>query len=126
MNRQSAFVALAVVLLFVLSVAAMFAWLASRPAWQLSARNSPDGVILEVYKANQNKPTYSTLLEGRTIDRDIDRVARQDLPPEVGTTTFHDETLRPGRWTLVLDGTEVDIMERALILDGETEIMPSN
>jgi hypothetical protein len=111
--------------LIVVPVFAMITWLSSRPAWCLSARNSADGVVVEVYKEDLDESTYSTLLKGRTIPRDIERLARQQLPPEVGTTTFFDETIRPGRWTLVLGGAKLDIMERALILDDGTEILPT-
>jgi hypothetical protein len=99
-------------------------WLSSRPAWLLSARNSVDGVVVEVYKENESDPTYSTLLKGCSIARDIQRTARQDLPADIGTTAFFDDTIRPGRWEIVLAGVKLDIMERALILEDGTEILP--
>ena len=49
-----------------------------------------------------------------------------ELPEELGQTTFHDETLRPGRWTVVLQETEIDIIESVLIVDGITEIAPQD
>jgi hypothetical protein len=116
---------LAAALLVGASVAAFYNWMGSRPAWCLSARNSPDGVFVEVFKQNQIQPTYSTLLKGRTIPRDVDRLAWQQLPADVGTTTFADETLRPGRWILVLGGVKLDIMERAMILDDGFTLRPS-
>lgn len=115
-----------VLAIIAIPIAAMFAWMSSRPSWQISARNSLQGVIVEVYKSNNLRPTYTTVLKGQWISTEIERATRMDLPPELGKTTFHDETLRPGRWTLVLDGTELDIMERALVVDGATEIAPQD
>lgn len=98
--------------------------MASRPVWELSAHNSAHGVIVEIFKENQSVPTYFLQLEGRSIDGDVDRVTRQELPSHVGTTTFHDDTLKPGRWTIEIDGVEVDIMERVAIVDGDEKIAP--
>lgn len=105
-------------------VVGMMVWLSSRPSWEISARNSPQGIILDVYKSNATQPTYTTVLKGQRIHAEVERVGRLDLPVELAKTTFVDETLRPGRWTLVLNGTEIDIMERALIVNGSTEIAP--
>ena len=128
MTRQRVTVILAISLLIavlVLPVVAVFNWLSSRPPWCLSARNSADGVIVEVYRGRHGEPTYSTLLKGRTILSDIEQLTRQQLPAEIGTTTFSDETIRPGRWTLVLGGAKLDIMERAMILDDGSELLPN-
>ncbi|TWU05853.1 hypothetical protein Pla52nx_001741 [Stieleria varia] len=111
-----------VLAIIAIPIVAMFAWMTSRPSWQISVRNSPQGAIVEVYKSNDVRPTYTTVLTGQLIDTEIERATRMELPAELGKTTFHDETLRPGRWRLMLDGTELDIMERALIVDGTTEI----
>jgi hypothetical protein len=105
-------------------IVAMIAWMSSRPTWQISAYNSPQGVVIEIYKSNAARPTYSTVLPGKTINTDIERASRMNLPEDLGQTTFHDETLRPGRWTLVIQETEIDIMERALIVDRATEVVP--
>ena len=53
------------------------------------------------------------------------RVMRTELPAELGETTFYDETTKPGRWTLLINDTEIDIMERAMIIDGKTSIAPA-
>ncbi len=115
-----------VLAIIAIPIVAMFAWMSSRSSWQISARNSPQGVIVEVYKSNNVRPTYTMVLTGRLINTEIERATRMELPAELGKTTFHDDTLRPGRWALVLDGTELDIMERALIVDGATEIAPKD
>lgn len=115
-----------ILLIIAVSVSVMVAWMRSRLTWQMSARNSPQGVIIEVYKSNAAEPTYQTVLAGQTINTEVTRVNRRELPAELGYTTFHDETLRPGRWTVVVNNTEIDIMERALIVNGATEIAPNN
>ena len=102
------------------------AWRWSQPAWQISARNSPQGVVIEVYKSNAADPTYTTVLAGQTIITEVTRVNRRELPAELGCTTFHDETIGPGRWTVVVNNTEIDIMERALVVNGGTEVAPNN
>ena len=110
----------------VTTVVGMVAWMSARPSWQISARNSPQGVVLDVYKSNAARPTYSTVLAGQRITTEVERVERMKLPNELGKTTFHDETLRPGRWTVRLNETEVDITERALIIDRSTTITPQD
>lgn len=121
-------IALIVVALVIIAtpIVFMITWMSSGPSWQISARNSPQGVVLEVYKSNATQPTYTTLLTGQTINIEVERVARLELPEQFGETTFHDESFRPGRWTVVLNKTEIDIMERALIVDRSTEIAPQD
>lgn len=99
-------------------------WLAARPGWQISLHQSPDGTVLDVYKSNESSPTYHVLLKDQKIARDVDRVSRGELPPELGKSLSYDETLKPGEWTVDLHGTEFQIMERALILNKDTEIKP--
>ena len=113
-------------LIIAVPIIVMVAWMRSRPSWQMSARNSPHGVIVEVYKSDAAKPTYTTVLVGQTINTEIARANWLELPAELGRTTFHDFTLRPGRWTVVVNETEIDIMERALIVNGAAEIAPQN
>jgi hypothetical protein len=98
--------------------------LAGRPHWQISLRYSPDGAILDVYKSVESKPTYHVILKDQKIPHQIERLSRVDLPPAIGKTLSHDDTVKPGEWTLDLYGTEVQIMERALILNRSAEIMP--
>ena len=99
-------------------------WLATSPHWQISFHQSPDGGLLEVYKSNESSPTYHVLLKDQKIARNIDRVSRSELPPDVGKTVSYDETIKPGAWTVDLHGTEIQILERALILNKGTEIKP--
>lgn len=115
---------IAAILIIAAPIIVMVAWIRSRPSWQMSARNSPQGVIVEVYKSDATKPTYTTVLAGTSINTEIERANWLELPAELGRTTFHDETLRPGRWTVVVKDTELDILERALIVNGAAEIAP--
>jgi hypothetical protein len=115
---------LVALVIIALPLAAMIAWMLSRPSWQMSAHNSAQGVVVAVYKSNAAQPTYTTVLTGKSIGTECDRVSRMELPATVGHTTFFDETIRPGRWTVVLDQTQLDIMERALMVDGAAEIAP--
>ncbi len=109
----------AVVLLFlILPTVLMFGWMQSRGDWHLSASNAPNGVAIDIYWGNATTPKYSTTLVGKSIPRDVDRVTREDLPSDVGVTTFYDDTLRPGRWMVVIDGVELDIMEAGWDIDG--------
>ena len=96
-------------------------WLAARPHWQISLHQSPDGAVLDVYKSNESSPTYHVQLKDQKIARNIDRVSRSELPPDGGKSVSHDETVKPGAWTVDLHGTEIQIMERALILFGEEQ-----
>jgi len=99
-------------------------YLFSRPSWELSASNSSEGVVVDIYLTDQPVPTYTTLLRDRRITSEVSRVNRVDLPVDIGSTIFHDETLRPGRWTVEIAGEKLDIMPRALVLKDGTEIMP--
>jgi hypothetical protein len=117
---------IAFLLIIAVPIIVMVAWRWSQPTWQISARNSLQGVIIEVYKSNAAEPTYTTVLAGQTIITEVTRVNRRELPAELGCTTFHDETIEPGRWTVVVNTTEIDIMERALVVNGTTEIAPNN
>ncbi len=114
------------VIIILIPIAAIVAWFWSRPSWQISARNSPQGLVVEVYRSNASQPTYTTVLAGQSVKTEVERVSRTELPLELGQTVFHDETLRPGRWIIMLHDTEIDIMERALIVDDTTEIAPQN
>lgn len=103
---------------------AFVGWMRSRPYWEITLRNSPNGAEIEIFKSNASRSTYHLTLAGVTVAGDIHRIRRPELPAEVGMTTFHDETIRPGRWTFVVGGREIDVMERALIIDRTTEKQP--
>jgi len=86
--------------------------------WHLSARNTAEGLEIRVHQSDRTEATYTTVLAGHATDGMLDRVRREDLPPAIATTTFYDVTLKPGRWALVIDGVELDIMESRMVVDG--------
>ena len=79
--------------------------------------------MVEVFKSNESTPSYSTVLPGRKIPREIQRCLREDLPADVGQTVFYDITIRPGRWTVMIDGAKLDIMECGLFDKNDTQIV---
>ncbi len=95
------------------------------PSWQLSVRNSADGVVVEIYKSDEAIPTYSTVLANRKVAREVQRCLREDLPADVGQTTFYDITIRPGRWTVMVDGAKLDIMECGLFDENDNLLAPA-
>lgn len=101
------------------------AWQAMQPAWYLSATNGEEGVLIEVHRGEDEQPTYSTILEDHHLPRNIHRTTVADFPKDIGTTGFADETIRPGRWIVHIDGVKLDIMESGLIIDDKTTIKPS-
>jgi hypothetical protein len=103
---------------------AIVAWMSTRPYWEITLRNSPTGVMVEVFESDATQSTYEFTLSGVTLAEDVHRIRRPELPLEVGVTTFYDETIRPGRWNFVVGGREIDVMESRLILDGTTEMQP--
>lgn len=121
---RSPFATACVVLLIGVPPVAFVGWMRSRPYWEITSRNSPNGAEIEVFKSNASRSTYHLTLAGLTFAGDVHRIRRPELPAEVGLTTFHDETIRPGRWTFVVGGREIDVMERALIIDRTTAIQP--
>lgn len=82
--------------------------------------------MIEVYKSDVGLPTFKTLLAGKTVGAEVSRVPRTELSVQFGRTTFFDETLRPGRWTIDANGIKIDIMPRAMILNSTTEIRPQH
>lgn len=93
----------------------------SRPAWELSASASRNGVQVHIYKTGAVAPTYSTFLDGHSIPRDVKRVERGALPLDVGQTLDYDDTLGPGYWTLCIDGVELDISVTRMTVDGKED-----
>lgn len=123
--RQKPLLAFGVILgVLLLGYVALLVWLFDRPRWQLSATNTAAGIQIEVYKEGEVSPTYSTLLPNHQVKQALHRVTIDELPAGIGKTTHSDETLKPGRWTLQLDGIELDIMPARLIIDRDTELAP--
>lgn len=117
-------VVLSLLVMIALTVAGMRAWLDSRPNWVLTAKNTSAGLVLEVHESAAPTPTYVVVLQGQRVPREFSRVGRQELDPAAANTVFFDETLKPGRWTLRLDRTKIDIMEARLVINDRTELKP--
>ncbi len=98
--------------------------LASGPAWELSVRPTDQGVAVSVFREGESQPDYETLLAGAAVPIEVSRISRERLPAEVGRTIFHDTTVRPGRWTIEIDGRRLDILPRGLIIDERETILP--
>ncbi|WP_442485398.1 hypothetical protein [Aeoliella sp. SH292] len=115
---------------YLLVAAALFAligfamYIRSGPRWELSTTNTPAGIEVEVYKEEEPDPTFKTLLPNHQTNQDLRRVNMDTFPPSVGKITHRDETVKPGQWTLVLDGVELNIMPGRMIIDKTTEIDP--
>lgn len=99
-------------------------YIRSGPRWELSTTNTPAGIDVEVYKEGEVEPTFKTLLSNHQSPQGLHRVNIDTFPSSAGNSTHWDETVKPGRWTVVIDGVEIDMMERALIIDKTTEIDP--
>jgi hypothetical protein len=115
----------AVTLVIGVSTENFFVRLSARPHWEVTLRNTSVGATVEVFKSGDTQPTYEVLLAELRIAEEVHRIRRPELPRRVAETKFYDETFRPGRWTFLIEGREIDIMERALILDGGTEFAPA-
>lgn len=101
----------------------LLAWMQSQPYWELSARNSFEGVLVEVYQSDQSEPTYKTLLSGESIPQELTRVRADDASTEGIQTLFYDGTIRPGRWTVMVSKNKIDVMQRAMILNDKEEML---
>jgi hypothetical protein len=126
-NRNPIQGVLGVVLaVMLLSVIWMGVSIFNRPRWELTAINVKTDIRIDIFREGEEVATYSTLLPNHQVTQSVNRVTIDELPKHVGQTSFTDETLKPGRWKLVIDGVELDIMERALIIDGEEELRPTD
>ena len=125
MRKRPILAAAGSIAFLIIGTATMILWLNNRPRWELSAANTDEGLRIEIFKQNDTTPTYATVLDGHQLSRRLNRVTLDELPADIGKTTFTDETLKPGRWTLILDGVEIDVMPTRLIIDRETEVAPA-
>ena len=113
-----------VTLTFLAFATTLVLWLRTGPVWEISTRNSRAGLIIEIHKSTDSEPHFRTILNSTSVAQESDRLSRREFPTDTGTTMSYDETTLPGRWTLVVAGCKVDIMENALIINGERQIAP--
>jgi hypothetical protein len=115
-------------LLLPVMIVSLFIWvfvdLAHRPHWLLTARNSADGLVVEVHKSDASSPTYVAILKGHALAREFSRLDRQAFNRIGETTISFDETVKPGEWTVLLDGVRLQIMEARLVVNGDLELTP--
>ena len=121
--------ALIIAFVFV-SVSAFFVWIfvyiRSRPNWQLSAKNTPIGVKVTVTLTDSPTPVYTILIAHGSVRHPFTNRKRTEINSPDVQTVFHDQTVPPGRWTLNLNGTKLDIMEARIIVNDEIEGGPSD
>jgi hypothetical protein len=113
-----------VVLTIALSFVGFLIWIRSGPEWLLTAGNTENGLVVAIHQSGAPTPIYSVVLPHQTIPREFSRVARRDLDPALGATTFYDDTMKPGRWTVFVGTTKFDIMEVRLVVNDQTELTP--
>lgn len=117
-RRHRRWLAFTVVAFCMAPICLLTIWAQTRGNWTLSASNTEQGVSVRIYWRRPDRPCYVALLRNRHIPRDVQYVTVGQVPPDVGKSTFYDGTVRPGRWTLVIDGVTLDVMEQALYIDG--------
>ena len=119
-NMRPKIIISSIIILLTAILAALLLWFNSRPHWEVSAINTDAGITIQVYKSNEELATHVAMLEGKVISSDVMRSSRLEFPKDIGNTTFFDETLKPGRWTIIIEGSTIDIMEDSIIIDEPT------
>lgn len=79
--------------------------------WEVVLENVPDGIRIRAIASHNPSLAHEGVIAGHRLAKTRMVMTRQNLPADVGTTLFFDETRLPGRWTFTVDGTEVDLME---------------
>jgi hypothetical protein len=101
-------------------------WLHSRPQWQLTTANTATGVMVTLTNTDSPAPIYTVHIKGDSIRVPISHLLRTQVRSPDVTTLFYDETVPPGRWTLKVNRTKVDIMPARIIVDDEAEGDPGS
>ena len=108
-----------VLILLILGLVGLFLIdLASRPQWELSVSNTASGAEVVVTQEDSATPVYTVQLIGVSINAPISRRTRKQLQSRDVETTFFDDTIRPGRWTIRIHGITLDFMERGIDVNG--------
>lgn len=85
--------------------------------WLVRLENVPAGLRIRAVASNNPAIVHQRILADRRLAREYPHVTRQNLPADLGTTKFYDDTVSPGRWTFTIDGMTVDLMESRMEID---------
>jgi len=116
--RKLLLLALPLALLFVFL--SIFIFWRSGQGWQLQFEQRGQDVLLKITQARYVPAGVNLVIPSGVFFTDpqfVEIRSRGDTVP-VGEISFVDTTILPGRVTLVLEGNEIDIMSRALIVNG--------
>lgn len=92
-------------------------WLRSQPDWRLSASNTATGVTVKITDTTSVDPIYTIHIAGTHVKQPISNVLRTELKSDDVTTSFYDVTVPPGRWTVNVHGTKLDIMPEFIVVN---------
>ena len=128
--RVRAFIGLVVTLAiagFVVLTVSFLLWVRSRPHWHLSLTNTANGVTATVTTSDSDQAVYAVHVRGALIQDPLIRATRKEIGTHSAVkTTFYDDTIPPGRWTVDADWVKLDIMEARLIVNDELECAPGD
>lgn len=80
----------------------------TRPAWQLTVTNTDEGVRVVVTQEYMPEHVFTVNIAGASIDQPFEKLTRQEIHSADVRTIFFDDTLRPGRWKVVVAKTAID------------------
>ena len=96
--------------------------------WHLRFQSRGDSILVTISCAKPMIPPAVIVLLNTAasvpVDEEIDMRGAQRLP--LGTLTFEDTVMRPGRITMNICGHEIDAMQRALIVDKNEYLWKNN
>ena len=103
----------------------MTLYLSSRPRWQLTVSNSANGLTVTIGTTASPTPVYTVLINGSSIQTPITTADRENLDSSEVTTLHYDATAPPGRWTVDVKGTKLDILEHKIIINDQIQGVPA-
>jgi hypothetical protein len=100
-------------------------WLSSLPSWQLSVERKDSGSIITISMTKSEGPIYKVIINGWRVSQPFNRLLlRETIPMREVETTFVDDDVPPGRWTLTVGGIKLDIMPARLIVNNSLVCKP--
>ncbi len=112
---NSVLLALGFVIVTLLVYSAWF--IVSRPAWQLTVRNSKEGVVVVATTEVSPTPVYTVEILGASIGRPFENLRREDITSTEVRTVEFDDTLKPGLWVVIVAGVKLRIMPNRIEID---------